>query len=55
MIMVGLGLCLVLDVGDIHPSGVGSTMTRRESIHVGGLFSRSERVIHHDPWRGPLC
>jgi hypothetical protein len=27
----------------------GSSMTRRESIHVGGLCSRSEIEMYHEP------
>lgn len=29
--------------------GGGSSMTSRESIHVGGLCSRRANVISHDP------
>jgi hypothetical protein len=33
----------------------GSSMTRRESIHVGGLCSRSVREMCHDPGVSWLC
>ena len=32
-----------------------SGMIKRESTHVGELFSISERTIHHDPGEGPPC
>lgn len=30
----------------------GSVIISCESIHVGGLFSRSDSVTHHEPIRG---
>ena len=66
MLIVGLGLCFVLarsrgeDCEGVDGDTVGgvawdtgSGIMSLESIHVGGLFSRRERLIHHDPGRVP--
>jgi hypothetical protein len=50
----GSGSLASIREGTVDDSGGGSLIRSRESIHVGGLFSRRERVIHHDPGRGPL-
>lgn len=63
IMIVGLGFNLVLarrrgedvDNGDSsgETAGAGSGIISLESIHVGGLFSSRERLMHHDPGRGP--
>jgi hypothetical protein len=63
MLIVGFGLCFVLarsrreeggsGAGDVDRDIMGSGIISLESIHVGGLFSRRDRLIHHDPGRVP--
>ena len=52
----GSGSWVLIREGALDDDGgvqAGSLMSSRASTHVGGLFSRRERVIHNDPGRGP--